>query len=49
MATYVISDIHGQLEKLETLIERINLKDSDDLYVLGDVVEKCTRSGGKNK
>ena len=40
MATYVISDIHGQLEKLETLMEKINLKDSDNLYVLGDVVDR---------
>ncbi len=40
MATYVVSDIHGQYDKFINLINKINLQDSDDLYVLGDVVDR---------
>ncbi len=37
MATYVISDIHGEYERFMELLEEIELKDTDTLYVLGDV------------
>ena len=37
--TYVVSDIHGNYEKFKSLLKVINLKDSDVLYVLGDVVD----------
>ena len=40
MATYVISDIHGEYDKFITLLEKIDLKDSDTLYILGDVVDR---------
>ena len=40
MASYVISDIHGELELFEELLDRIALKDSDTLYILGDVVDR---------
>ena len=33
MATYVISDIHGEYEKFMELLEEIELKDTDTLYV----------------
>ena len=35
MATYVISDIHGEYDMLMDLLEKISLQDSDTLYVLG--------------
>mgnify|MGYP002770559231 FL=1 len=40
MTTYVISDIHGQYDMFMELLEKIPLKDSDTLYILGDVVDR---------
>ena len=40
MAAYVISDIHGEYDKFITLLEKIDLKDMDTLYILGDVVDR---------
>lgn len=40
MATYVISDIHGQYEMFVELLEKIKLKSTDVLYVLGDVLDR---------
>ena len=37
--TYVVSDIHGCLDKFNRLIKEINLKDDDIMYVLGDIVD----------
>jgi serine/threonine protein phosphatase 1 len=41
MATYVISDIHGQLEKLKEMLELINFKydGSDEFHILGDMID----------
>lgn len=40
MATYVISDIHGEYEKFMELLEGIELEENDTLYVLGDVLDR---------
>mgnify|MGYP006956612204 FL=1 len=40
MATYVTSDIHGEYDRFIRLLEKIQLKDDDTLYVLGDVVDR---------
>ena len=40
MATYVIGDIHGEYEQLGDLVQKMQLKESDELYVLGDVVDR---------
>ena len=40
MATYVISDIHGEYDKFRELLLKIKLKSSDTLYILGDVVDR---------
>lgn len=40
MATYVMSDIHGEYEKFIDLLDKIELKDTDTLYVLGDIVDR---------
>lgn len=40
MATYVIGDIHGQLEQLKVLLEKMKFNENDELYVMGDVVDR---------
>lgn len=37
--TFVISNLYGRLDKFEKLINKINLKESDTLYVLGNIVD----------
>ena len=37
---YVMSDIHGCYDKYEKMIRKINLKEEDKLYILGDVVDR---------
>lgn len=37
--TYVVSNLYGRFDKYETLIKKINLKDSDVLYILGNIVD----------
>lgn len=39
-----ISDIHGGYENFKNLIEKVNIKSSDYLIILGDVIEKGNRS-----
>ncbi|KIR02341.1 Serine/threonine protein phosphatase [Lachnospiraceae bacterium TWA4] len=40
MSTYVVSDIHGELEQFKELLQKINFTDNDTLYVLGDVIDR---------
>ncbi len=40
MATYVTADIHGEYDKFERLLERIDLKDEDTLFILGDILDR---------
>ncbi len=40
MATYVISDIHGEYDMFMELLEKIGLRDEDTLYILGDVLDR---------
>ena len=37
---YVISDIHGYYDQFEEILNQIQLKWTDTLYVLGDVVDR---------
>lgn len=37
---YAISDIHGCYEEYRELLEKINFSDEDELFVLGDVVDR---------
>lgn len=37
---YVLSDIHGNSERFNSIIEQINLQLEDTLYILGDVVDR---------
>ena len=52
---YVISDIHGCYAQFTELLGLIDFKDTDTLYVLGDIVafvivapacQFCARNGG---
>lgn len=36
---YCISDIHGQYKQYKKMLECIDLKEEDTLYVLGDVID----------
>ena len=40
MAVYVISDIHGEYDLFEELLDIIGLRDDDKLYILGDVLDR---------
>lgn len=37
---YVISDIHGEYDKFLELLDKIQLKETDTLYVLGDILDR---------
>ena len=37
--TYVISDIHGNYEKFKQMLDKIRFKDTDVMYILGDMVD----------
>lgn len=37
---YVMSDIHGNSRRFHSVLEQINLKPEDTLYILGDVVDR---------
>lgn len=38
--TYVMSDIHGEYEKYLKMLDLIGFRDEDELYVLGDVIDR---------
>lgn len=40
IATYVISDIHGEYEMFMELLEKIGLEEWDTLYILGDILDR---------
>ena len=40
MATYVISDVHGNYEGYMKILEMINFSEEDTLYVNGDVIDR---------
>lgn len=46
MAVYVVSDLHGlPLKELERLLATANFKESDWLYILGDVIDRQNDGG----
>lgn len=38
--TYVMSDLHGEYDKFIAMLEKIGFSDSDELYILGDIVDR---------
>ena len=41
---YVMSDIHGQYEMYKKMLDKIQLTDSDQLYIIGDAVDRGPES-----
>lgn len=41
---YAMSDIHGMYDKYIKMLELIKFSDADDLYVLGDVIDRGDKS-----
>lgn len=39
--TYVMSDIHGEIERFEKMLELIEFSEQDQLYIIGDVVDRA--------
>ena len=37
---YIVSDIHGCYDQYRALLEKLHFSDADELYVLGDVVDR---------
>ena len=37
---YVMSDIHGNLDRFEKVLKQIDLQDDDKVYILGDVIDR---------
>ena len=40
MSIYVVSDIHGQYDMFLELLDKIRLKETDTLYILGDILDR---------
>jgi len=40
MATYVVSDLHGQIDIFKELLKRIDFSEKDYMYVLGDAIDR---------
>lgn len=46
MAIYVTSDLHGlELEKLQRLLKKVDFKEKDWLFILGDVIDRQNDGG----
>ena len=41
---YVISDLHGQFVLLQLLLEKIEFSADDELYILGDIMDRGPNS-----
>ena len=39
MAHYVISDIHGEVDRFYAMLAKIQFSVDDTLYILGDVID----------
>ena len=37
---YVCGDIHGQYDDYIQILEQIDLKDDDTLYIIGDAIDR---------
>lgn len=40
MSHYVMSDLHGEMDRFHAMLSKIQFSDSDTLYILGDVVDR---------
>ena len=46
MSQFVISDIHGNLKTFEALLKRIDFRKKDELFILGDYIDRGPDSKG---
>ena len=46
MSKYATSDLHGCLKSFQALLEKINFSKSDELYILGDLIDRGPDSKG---
>ena len=37
---YVLSDVHGNERRFNSILKQINLQNEDTLYILGDVIDR---------
>jgi bis(5'-nucleosyl)-tetraphosphatase (symmetrical) len=44
MSTYIVGDIHGNLQKLEKLLDKINFNSQDQLWLTGDLINGGLKS-----
>ena len=44
MATYCMSDIHGNYKKYIQMLEKLQFSDNDTLYIIGDVIDRGNQS-----
>lgn len=44
MAKYVMSDIHGCYDKYVEMLNKINFSKDDELYILGDIIDRGKQS-----
>lgn len=44
MSTYVFGDVHGQYEQLIELMKKINITEKDELFFIGDIVDRGSGS-----
>ena len=40
MSTYIMSDCHGRYDKFKNILKKINFSNEDNLYILGDVIDR---------
>lgn len=38
--TYIVADIHGRADRFHEILDNIHFSDSDQLYILGDVIDR---------
>lgn len=41
--TYVMSDLHGMYDKFIAMLQKINFSDSDELFIIGDIIDRGER------
>ncbi len=44
MSVYVMSDIHGYFDVLQTMLKKIDFSDEDELIIAGDYIDRGPQS-----
>lgn len=40
MSTYVMADIHGEIDRYHAMLDLINFSADDQLYIIGDIIDR---------